>query len=178
LGSVVQNRLSCAKRRSTTASLLYSRCSVSARPEKIARRNFDLLIIRNIKCEKHELTAITTRTSRPKMSASAAAASPSLRFSSTTYRLAPLHRPLSQRLRSVQCSLAAVPGVWAPPELVESILSKVTLTSFNLSLFNPFQIPNCRSDSTVIVLCFFNERQQSKYGKRSPRALVKYLAFV
>jgi hypothetical protein len=122
-------------------------CLQAARPEKIARRNADLLLIRNIKYEKHELTAITTRTSRPKMSASAAAASPGLRFSSTTPRLAPLHR----RLPSVQCSLAAVPGVRAPPELVDSILSKVTLTSVNFSLFNPFQIPNCCSASTAIL---------------------------
>lgn len=59
------------------------------------------------------------------MSASAAAASPALRFSSATPPLAPLHRPLRRRLPSVRCSLAAAPGVRAPPELVDSILSKV-----------------------------------------------------
>ncbi|NP_001338050.1 Probable plastid-lipid-associated protein 8, chloroplastic isoform 2 [Zea mays] len=59
-----------------------------------------------------------------KMSASVAAASPTLRFSSATH---PLHRPLRRRLPSVRCSLAAAagPGVRAPPELVDSILSKV-----------------------------------------------------
>ncbi|CAD6262393.1 unnamed protein product [Miscanthus lutarioriparius] len=60
-----------------------------------------------------------------KMSASAAAASPALRFPSATPPLAPLRRPLRRRLPSVRCSLAAAPGVRAPPELVDSILSKV-----------------------------------------------------
>ncbi|CAN6240811.1 unnamed protein product [Urochloa humidicola] len=59
------------------------------------------------------------------MSASAATASPALRFSSAAPPLAPLHRPLRRRLPSVRCSLAAAPGVRAPPELVDSILSKV-----------------------------------------------------
>ncbi|OEL18450.1 putative plastid-lipid-associated protein 8, chloroplastic [Dichanthelium oligosanthes] len=59
------------------------------------------------------------------MSASAAAASAALRFSSATPPLAHLHRPLRRRLPSIRCSLAAAPGVRAPPELIDSILSKV-----------------------------------------------------
>ncbi|CAN6250059.1 unnamed protein product [Urochloa humidicola] len=59
------------------------------------------------------------------MSASAATASPALRFSSAAPPLAPLHWPLRRWLPSVRCSLAAAPGVRTPPELVDSILSKV-----------------------------------------------------
>lgn len=83
-----------------------------------------------------------------KMSASAAAASPALRFSSATPPLAPFHRPLRRRLPSVRCSLAAAPGVRAPPELVDSILSKVTLTPVASCL-----LPGPFPDS-CFMLCF------------------------
>ena len=83
------------------------------------------------------------------MFASAAAASRVLRFSSATPSLAPLHRPLRRRLPSVRCSLAAYPGVRAPPELVDSILSKVPLMLVDFLLLAPFP------DSWFLI-CFCN----------------------
>lgn len=58
----------------------------------------------------------------------AASAAPScIRIlSSAPPSLAALHRPHRRRIpSSVRCSLAAAPGLRAPPELVDSILSKV-----------------------------------------------------
>ncbi|XP_051219058.1 probable plastid-lipid-associated protein 8, chloroplastic [Lolium perenne] len=57
----------------------------------------------------------------------AASAPPSscVRISSSTPPLTALHRPRRRRVHSVRCSLAAAPGVRAPAELVDSILSKV-----------------------------------------------------
>ncbi|KAM0916918.1 hypothetical protein ACQ4PT_009921 [Festuca glaucescens] len=48
-----------------------------------------------------------------------------VRIFSFTPPLTALHRPRRRRVPSVRCSLAAAPGVRAPAELVDSILSKV-----------------------------------------------------
>ncbi|CAM0902648.1 unnamed protein product [Alopecurus aequalis] len=48
-----------------------------------------------------------------------------VRISSSTPPLTALHRPCRRRVPSARCSLAAAPGVRAPAELVDSILSKV-----------------------------------------------------
>ncbi|KAM0844632.1 hypothetical protein ACQ4PT_056916 [Festuca glaucescens] len=55
----------------------------------------------------------------------AASAPPSCVRISSTPPLTALHRPCRRRVPSVRCSLAAAPGVRAPAELVDSILSKV-----------------------------------------------------
>ena len=104
------------------------------------------------------------------MFASAAAVSPVLRFSSTTPPLAPLHRPFRRWLPSVRCSLAADPGVRAPPELVDSILSKVTLTPVNFLLLAPFP-------DSWFLLCFCNLGLKLRY-LRTLRMLTRFLRLV
>ncbi|KAF7018076.1 unnamed protein product [Triticum aestivum] len=55
----------------------------------------------------------------------ACAAPPCVRISCSTPSPTALRRPRRRRVASARCSLAAAPGLRAPPELVDSILSKV-----------------------------------------------------
>ncbi|KAI5011251.1 hypothetical protein ZWY2020_013388 [Hordeum vulgare] len=55
----------------------------------------------------------------------ACAAPPYVRISCSTPSPTALRRPRRRRVPSARCSLAAAPGLRAPPELVDSILSKV-----------------------------------------------------
>ncbi|XBI58176.1 hypothetical protein VPH35_039438 [Triticum aestivum] len=54
----------------------------------------------------------------------ACAAPPCVRISCSTPSPTALRRPRRRRVASARCSLAAAPGLRAPPELVDSILSK------------------------------------------------------